>query len=263
MTLPKQTPRQQEILKLQYRFRFLNRIQIQKLLNHKNKKRINEWLKDLVNNKYLQRIYDPHTFGKNTLPAVYYLAINGIRWLKTQDGFDPAVLRKFYKDNDRSESFMSDCQLLADICLNLKTQSSNGVTFDFATENDYASPTSPYYSLDFLKELTPQLLFTKKKNNKTTYYLLEILNTTLPAYRVRKRIRTYLEFLTDFDWMEDLKSPPEILFVCQTKDLLIRSKRYAKKVLTDQDEENIHLNFALEDEVRRYGSKALVWVEVK
>ena len=47
MTIPYIAAKQQEIPKLIYKFRFLNRIQIQTLLNHKDKRRINSWLKDL------------------------------------------------------------------------------------------------------------------------------------------------------------------------------------------------------------------------
>ena len=45
------TKKQLEILTLLYRFRFLNRSQIQKLLNHKKISRINIWLKDLADKK--------------------------------------------------------------------------------------------------------------------------------------------------------------------------------------------------------------------
>jgi hypothetical protein len=41
------TPQQQQILPLLYRFRFLDRSQIQKSMNHKNHKRILIWLNDL------------------------------------------------------------------------------------------------------------------------------------------------------------------------------------------------------------------------
>jgi hypothetical protein len=46
-TLPPLTPKQQEILKLLYKYKFLNRTQIQTLLSHKDKRRIITWLKDL------------------------------------------------------------------------------------------------------------------------------------------------------------------------------------------------------------------------
>lgn len=46
--LPHISPKQKEILKLIYKFRFLDRIQIQILMKHKDYKRINVWLKDLA-----------------------------------------------------------------------------------------------------------------------------------------------------------------------------------------------------------------------
>lgn len=262
MQLAKQTPKQQEIIKLQYRFRFLNTIQLQKFLNHNDKKRLNIWLKYLVSNDYLVRIYDPHKFGENTKPAVFYIGKNGIRFLKAQGNYLPELLRKLYRENNRSETFKSNSQLLADIALDLKAQSKKGLTFNWATASDYTNPDSPFYSFSFLTELSTRLMFTREKNNEKKYFLLEILNTSFPPYRVRKKIRSYLKFLLDCDWMEHFKTPPEILFICQTKDLLIRTKRYAKKLLVDEYKENIHISFALEDEVKKYGATAEIWEEV-
>ncbi len=96
-----------------------------------------------------------------------------------------------------------------------------------------------------------------------SYYLLEILTTKLPAYRVRKRIRTYLEFLTECEWIGHIKTAPEILFVCETKELLIRCKRYTKKLLVEAEEENIHMSFAQKEDVQKDGVTAEVWEDVE
>ena len=194
---------------------------------------------------------------------MYYLGNNGIRWLKTQNGYDLAVLQKLYKDKNRSDTFISTCQLVADICLDLKNQTNNQMSFDWATENEYANSESLFYFTDMLLGLHPHLVFTRKKNNKMSYYLLEIIPSTLPAYRVRKRIRTYLEFLTECEWIGHIPTAPEILFVCETKELLIRSKRYAKKLLAEAEEENIHLNFAQKDNVQKDGVMAEVWEDTE
>jgi len=263
MISQKITNQQQKIVKLLYRFRFLSSTQIQKFLNHKNKGRINSWLPDLVKKQYSKRIYDPSTFWKKTRPAVYYLGINGIRWLKTQAGFDLGVLHKLYRDEGRSDTFISTCQLLADICLDLKAQTNNHISFDWATEIDYMNRESPYYFPEILSELRPCLIFTRNKNNKKSYYLLEVLTAAFPAYRVRKRIRTYLEFLTECDWIGHFPISPEILFVCETKVLLIRSKRYLKKLLIEKEKENVHMSFAQEWEVKKYGATAEIWEEYR
>lgn len=258
MTLPKITNKQQEIIKLNYQFRFINRIQIQKFLNHKDKKTINLWLKDLTQKDYLKRIYDGETFGKNTLPAVYYLSLNGIKFLKTQKEYDKKLLQKIYQEENRSETFISDCQFLADIYLNLKAQSKDGISFDFATTSDYTSPDSSY---NFLSDLTTQLIFTKQKKTTKSYYLLEILNVTLPKYRIRKRVKDYVSFLLNYEWMEHFKSAPRILFICQTNELLVSTKRMTKRLL--EDEEDIHISFALAEEVKKQGVTADIWKEVK
>jgi len=57
MKLAPITTKQQDILKHLYRYRFLNRIQIQALMGHKNNRRIAEWLKDLRDEQYLEWIY--------------------------------------------------------------------------------------------------------------------------------------------------------------------------------------------------------------
>jgi len=66
------TKKQLEILTLLYRFRFLNRSQIQQLLNHKKISRINLWLKDLYYKKIIGRNYS-NRLGDNIKPAIYYL----------------------------------------------------------------------------------------------------------------------------------------------------------------------------------------------
>jgi hypothetical protein len=263
MTLPKLTHQQQEIIRQQYKYRFLNSTQIQKFLNHKSKGKINIWLPYLVKKEYLNRIYDPSTFSGKNQPAVYYLGNNGIRWLKTQDGYDLVVLRKLYRDKNRSDAFISTCQLVADICLDLKNQPNNKLSFEWATENEYTSSKSSFYFSGMLSELHPHIVFTRNKDSKISYYLLEILTTKLPAYRVRKRIRTYLEFLTECEWIGHIQTAPEILFVCETKVLLIRSKRYAKKLIVEAEEENIHLSFAQKDDVQKEGVTAEVWEDTE
>ena len=263
MTLPKLTHQQQEILRQQYKYRFLNSTQIQKFLNHKSKGKINIWLPYLVEKEYLNRIYDPSTFLGRTQPAVYFLGINGIRWLKTQNGYNPEVLQKLYRDKNRSDIFISTCQLLADICLDLKSQPNNKLSFEWATENEYTNPKSPLYFSGILSELHPHLIFARKKNNKTSYYFLEILTTKLPPYRVRKRIRTYLEFLTECEWIGHIKTAPEILLVCETKELLIRCKRYTKKLLVEAEEENVNICFAKETEVQKDGVTAEIWEDTE
>jgi len=117
ITLPNITNKQQEILNLTYKFRFLNRIQIQQLLKHKDRRRINTWLKDLVEKQYLNRIYS-NNIGENIKPAIYYASINAIRYYRAIAQSN-SYLKKLYHDSKRSESFIAGQILIADICLDI------------------------------------------------------------------------------------------------------------------------------------------------
>jgi hypothetical protein len=70
MTLPTITTKQQEILKLLYRFRFVDRIQVQAFLHHKDKGRVSAWLKDLREKQYIGWIYSTD-FTEKAKPAIY------------------------------------------------------------------------------------------------------------------------------------------------------------------------------------------------
>ena len=95
------TPKQLNILLLLYRFRFLNRIQIQKLLNHKDPRRINTWLKDLTGKTIIGRHYSTK-LKENTKPAIYYLMTKSKSLLIDQNGVDnKLLLKRIYREKIR------------------------------------------------------------------------------------------------------------------------------------------------------------------
>lgn len=264
MSIPYITPKQQEIIKLHYQYRFINTKQTQSFLKHKDKKTINVWLKDLREKQYLEWDYSTK-FGENTKPAIYHIGINGVRFLKIRNEYPTATIRKLYRDGKREESFIQRCILLADVCLHLIKRSTDtpGVTFSFETVSDYEKEDSLFH---FLTEtvVEPSLCFTKHKNNKKTYYLIDVFDATLPTYRVRKRIRNYMEFYQSPEWENNIaKTFPILLFICPTKANLIYAKRYAKKLLEEnQNPEDLRIRFATVDEVKEFGVTGEIWEEV-
>jgi len=209
------------------------------------------------------RIYDKNTFGQNTKLAVYYTGINGIRFLKTQDEYSPELIRKLYRDKNRSENFINQCLLLADACLTLRDQSKDGISYQFVIESDYINPDSQF---NFLTELHPNLVFTKQKQKSTKRYLVETLEPTLPRYSIRKRMRIYLDFFYSNEWENNMdnKPFPVILVICSTKAILIATKRYTKKLLEDnQEPEDLHIRFATIDEVKEQGITGEIWEEAE
>lgn len=257
MTLPKISNKQQEILTLIYRFRFLNRIQIQSLLNHKDYKTINLWLKDLNQKEYLGKIYSTK-FIENTKPAIYYIDLNGVRYLRSLD-YPPSQLKKLYIEKDRTGNFIEQSQFIADIYLDL-LKSSDG-KFSAATASELADSNSPYY---FLNDLQPDLVFAKevkvKKTSATRYYITQIFEPNLPVYAIRKKIKEYFDFYFANEW-EDNMSPnfPTLFFICSDLSKLIYAKRFTKKLLIEYDDIDLNILFAEKQEVIECGFTGEIW----
>jgi len=289
--LPKLTKKQQEILKLLYRFRFLNRIQVQAFLGHKDPKTINLWLRDLRAKGYAEWIYSTH-FAEKTKPAIYYLALNGVRYLRTltrkskdEDGkievvptYPPEELRKRYKEPTRSQTYIDRCVLIADCCLALtKEDTANEakgkkLRYYYQTEADYLLERSYYhFVLDFDDEpIHPHLMYCQDKLDKdgkeeatVESYVLEVLDPTLPRYRMKKCLSDYVKFLDDEgdEWKEqtDTEKLPVILFVCPRMSDLIYAKRWTRKLIADawywedEDAEKPRMRFTTADKLKQSG----------
>ncbi|MDE2590302.1 MAG: replication-relaxation family protein, partial [Patescibacteria group bacterium] len=108
------TNKQKIILTLLYTFRFVNSKQIQELLGHKDHRRINSWLKDLVEKGYIERDFTP-VFGTLTKPAIYYLTAKGRKYIKSAYTYHfPKYLKRIARDNKASKAFRIRCQIIVD-----------------------------------------------------------------------------------------------------------------------------------------------------
>lgn len=261
MTLPKITPRQQDILKLIYKHRFLDRAQIQALLQNKDAKNIKEWLTDLREKEYLNWIYSTDYHGR-TKPAIYFIGLNGIKYLKTQDDCTPELVRRLYREKSRSDSFRASCLLLGDCAVGLNAPRSDGATYDYATLSDFAKPASP---LHVLAGNNCQLFFTKytAEGELIARFMLQVIDSTLPLYRARKRIRDCISFYTSGDWESATGTAfPAALFVCPSLDVLISLKRYTRYLLKQADgPEGLHIRFTTMEKLQEQGVTAGIWEE--
>lgn len=272
--LPKLSMRQKDILKLLYSFRFLNRIQIQALMHHKDYKTINLWLKDLREKHYVEWIYSTH-FAEKTKPAIYYLGLNGIRYLKTLESYPIDEVRKRYREASRSQTYIDRCLLIADCCLNLESKRNNKFTYFYETEADYLRD-SYYHFLADSELIHPNLCFSKDKfddfNGEAITqesYLLEVFDATLPRYRMKKRLENYIKYLDeeDYVWKEetDTEKLPIILFVCPRTSDLIYAKRRTRGLIAEEwehdDEDRPHIRFATVEKLKEHGVTGEIWEE--
>jgi hypothetical protein len=289
MKLPKITNKQEEILNLLYTYRYLNRIQIQALMNHKDKKTINMWLKDLTEKNYIHRIYSDH-FLEKTKPAIYYLGLNGIRQLKTVETNDGGQyypieeLRKRYREYERSQGFIDRSILIAACCISLQAKNSTKLHYDCYTQADYVDEDCGFHFLSGHETLRPSLCIIRQEQTKQAKhkvkddqkeeepsrinYLLEIFDATLPRYRVKKRVKDYVDYLINDGWDSgDNDPPPIILLVMPTLVDLIYAKRRTKKLLLDEYyeaediPEDLHIRFTTTDQLNRQGITANIWEE--
>lgn len=257
--LPSITPKQQAILKLLYRYRFLNRIQIQTLLKHKDKRRIISWLKDLRDKQYVDWHYNSTDFIAKSQPGIYYLSLNGIRYLRSLNEYPSEELRKRYKEPTRTQAFINHCLLVADCCITLQAKSGDGLKYGCVLPAEYVDPDSEYHPLG---ELKPHLFFLKQQDSETTSYLLENFEQTLPRYQLRKRLKDYIEYLSSGDWDDNFGPQPIVLFVCSTTAELLYVKRRLRKLFEDEDIENASIRITTVEKLKAESVVNRIWEEV-
>lgn len=275
MNLPKITPKQQEILILLYRYRFITRKQIQILLGHADKRRSSAWLKELREQQFIDWFYDPSDPNERSTPAVYFLGLNGIRFLRQTGEYDEGELRKRYKDAGRQQDFITRCLLLADCTIQLEQRNKgDNAHYAYALEADYTSYDSDYAILADSEFIHPDLAFTKEAETDENYikqtYLVQLFDLTTPRYMVKKKLKSYIEYFDSSEpeeWQQQTgeEELPIILIACQTLAELIYAKRYARKQLEDyelDEQEDVHLRFATVEQVKRQGVTGLIWEDV-
>lgn len=240
---------------------------------------------------HVEWIYSTH-FAEKTKPAIYYLALNGVRHLRTltrksknNDGeveiallYPPEELRKRYKEPTRSQTYIDRCVLIAECCLALGRKDDANeargkkLRYYYQTEADYLLERSYYhFVLDFDDEpIRPHLIFCQDKLNKDgkeektlENYMLEVFDPTLPRYRMKKCLSDYVKLLDDegSEWQEQTNTErlPIILFVCPRMSDLIYAKRRTRKLIADawywesEDAEKPRMRFTTVDKLKQSG----------
>lgn len=260
-TPPTLTTKQTEILKLLYTYRYLTRPQLQKLLNHKDKRRIISWLKDLRENHFIDWKYNADDFIEKTKPAIYFLSLGGIRYLRATSNYPSPELKKRYKDKDCTSGFIEHCLLVVDSCLALRAKCDESRQYTWLLPSDYPMGGHPLDNKEFLNELKPHLYFIKHDDVNVTHYVVENIVQTTPRYQIRKCLNQYIDCLAN-DWASDGPAPIA-LFICSSKADLIYIKRRAKMLFDETSEPPISLRVATVDSVKTNGITGHIWEEVE
>jgi hypothetical protein len=262
MTLPPLTKKQLEILILIYRFRFIDRQQIQTILHHKNHRRIHAWLNDLVTKNCIGRIYIKK-IPDNAKPAVYFLGKYGRKHLhkyfseSDEEKHKEALIQltKTYKDSQRTEVFRATCLALVDCYLAhqryVEKKRFAKTTFLSLTE----CATYP-----LLKKFDSYLSVKRRNGTIKRYVFLYFTNRT-PRRFIRYRVAEIIKFFKQ-EWDYESDQPyPSALGVCSNVPL----KNYVKKIFESKLEyynhPKININLATLQEITTQGMEKEIWIQ--
>lgn len=237
--LPTITDKQKEIVDLVFQFRFINRHQIQRLFNHKDARRINTWLRDLVSKRYLGRIYS-HKLLENTKPAIYYLSNTGIIYQRYRKGEEYQVeneqlefkhMKKFYDDKHASKTFITHCVTIAEFYTQLKEwerdYAGKKETIEYMVETKTEMWITnqlhryPHEDFNTIKQSIPDLYIDKEtnlgeKNAESQTFLLELFDPHVPKYAIVHKIKQFIQMKENGSWeaYADMNvNPPTILLI--------------------------------------------------
>ena len=219
------------------------------MLNHKEPRRIKEWLLNLTGNGVVSRTYSKR-FGENTKPAVYFLDKKSREILKGQEWVNADLLNKVYREKTRSQYFRERSMFLADIFLNLRSQAKG--EFHFFTKTDLEDH-------KYLPNPHPDAYIAVKEGKETKRYFLEIVSEQVPRYALRKHIEYLFKYYTSETWQKTTKHPfPTILLVCPS---YVTRAFLSKFISQTRGYEEDELSFFLttEDQIRSRGVKNDIW----
>lgn len=235
-------PKQFDIIKLLYRFRFLTSSQIQQFIHDKTPRLTNYHLKILTDQKYISKHYT-RTLGSANRPAVYFLAPGSFTILRDQADIPESKLKRIYRERLRSQQFIDHCIFMADYCLKLRTDSSHSnQTLHFFTKSDLES--HPY----IIKPLPDAYFARVDAEGNTKRYFVEVVDEGSPRFAIRKRFERYSDYVEAGTFEEATSHPfPTILCICPSVGLLIYLKKYLGRIIEETSLSDISIYLATEE----------------
>ena len=242
------TKKQFLILQLLFYFRFINSKQFQRLLSHKDHRRINAGLKDLVTKGYVNRCYAPR-YGILTKPALFNLTDKGRNYIiKYYDFLSEFPLGRMRNDAIKSKSFKIRCQMVVDYFYILYKQQIKDAVDGlevFTTRSYFNKRSKPafiaafytpiyfsYVDNEFLLPLNPHAAYHNDdaKTKLTVVYALDAYLSKLMLSILFKKIT---ELLNDEPYgFAELKKFT-IIFICPNNQVLIYLRMRIRTFIED------------------------------
>lgn len=258
---PHLTKQQCTILTYIFTYRFLTIKHLQSFLGYKDKRYIQTLLNDLLAKHCLHQIYDPKNFKARGIPATYYLATSGVRFIRSLDIYDEPELRKRYADTKRSAAYIDHCLLMADCAVQLQASSNENKIYSWITRTDYNLIEKNKPEAEYLQELQPHLFYTNTSSDKVIQYVVEHIHSRLPHARLRQRLTKLLKYAT-IEWLGGSPAP-SILIICDEVADLLYVKRRVRYLLDDQFwGETVDVRVTTTENARTVGVTHAIWESI-
>lgn len=229
------TNQQLSILLLLFRFRFLTRIQIQIILKHKHPSHINKYLKNLSDNNIIYKHYKK-SYPENIRPALYCLDKKSISYLNKDGNLNSVLIKRIYKDKNRSQRFINHSLAIADLFIEtIKQILESKRQLFFYTKTDL-------FEYDFLIKPFPDVYLAIEGGKKTDRYFIEAIDSDTPRFVLRNRIKKYIEYFLNNQWQINTGYPfPKILLICQNDSLVKYLGKFIETTLVNEGSPEINL----------------------
>lgn len=250
-TIKKPTTEQQEqIIIYLYQFRYLIVRQLLKLLNHKDPRRIQEWLNDLVKRKYIAQIKDEEI----SKGFIYCLDTKARSILKEDENIDSSVLRRLYKEKQKDIPFIKYHLFLADIHLYFLSQKEKGQELNYFTAQELKG-------FEYFPDPLPSAYIEVKDKKEATRYFLDYFDEYTPPFAIRRRVKLYMKYLKSGNWEANTDNAPfpSILFILSSEKLKKHIQIYSREVFKKNLSDDIDLFLTTKSEIK---SGQVTWDEI-
>ncbi len=253
MKIPSVTNKQNQIIPLLYKFRFLTVSQLQKLLHHKDPRRIKEWLKDLLDKKYIARTKLEDDI---TQPYIYCLAQRAKYLLKDNDNYDESILNRLYKEKSLTKNFINHLLFLADIYLFFLFQKEKDTELNFFTKQELIG-------YDYFPKELPDVYIAVQNKEETTRYFLDLFDDYTPLWAIRKRVKGYFQYYEENTWQENTENSPfpTILLVLPNEQVKKHILYFTKALLEKTFYGDIAIFLATKEKTKENGQD--IWEKVE
>ena len=209
--------KQLALLKLVYRFRFVNSKQIARYFNQSYISAANSQLTQLYERGYLGKRHDG-TYRIQGRPAEYYLATKSRAILKSElDVVSKHELKRLYARPDNSSYFVNRSLQIFDIHLELNRL--YGDRLNFFTKSQLNVEQFEY----FPKPLPDAFMTISGSTNRN--YFVEYFDDDVSIGIHGRKIAGYIKYKESGQWDDTGADFPTVIFVCQSPLMLKKAEK--------------------------------------